>query len=391
MTTPTSKSRPIRVAHVIQNLNYGGMERVLHSLASQLPAHGFEVHVVVLQYFGRFAEGLEGTVSLHQVPPMSRLSLLYPRQLAEVLRTIAPDIVHSHTGVWLKSARASMMAGVKAMVHTEHGRPDPVPFADRLIDNYASRHTDAIVAVSGALEGVLRTQVVHDPTRIRVIANGVDTERIRPSRDRAALRRDLGIPEAAPVIGSIGRLEPIKNFHLALRALARLDDHAGDEPAPLLVIVGDGTERGSLEALASELGITQRVKFLGWRADAERIYGAFDLFTLTSRSEGTSISLLEAMSSGVCPIVTDVGGNRAVLGPDLASLMVADGDTAALTTAWRLHLNDRMLREERGRQARVRVEEAFSVHQMIEGHIKLYRELVEGAGLHTLSRLRGMQ
>src|SRR5512144_1390375 len=120
-----SNGRPVRVAHLIQNLNYGGMERVLHSLAQRRPAHGFEVHIVVLQYLGRFAEGLEGTVRFHQLPPMSRISLLYPRPLIALLGRIAPDLVHSHTGVWLKAARSARAAGVKAVVHTEHGRPDP--------------------------------------------------------------------------------------------------------------------------------------------------------------------------------------------------------------------------------------------------------------------------
>ena len=104
------------------------------------------------------------------------------------------------------------VAGVPAMVHTEHGRPDPVPLTDRLIDNRASRWTDAVVAVSEALADVLRRQVVHDPSRVRVISNGVDTTRLHPPTDRLALRQELGIPHEALVIGSIGRLEPIKNY-----------------------------------------------------------------------------------------------------------------------------------------------------------------------------------
>src|SRR5512147_1156734 len=114
----TASNGRVRVAHVIQNLNYGGMERVLHSLAQRLPAHGFEVHIVVLQYLGRFAEGLEDTVRFHQVPPMSKLSMFHPGALIATFREIAPDVVHSHTGVWLKSARAAHVAGVPAMVHT---------------------------------------------------------------------------------------------------------------------------------------------------------------------------------------------------------------------------------------------------------------------------------
>jgi glycosyltransferase involved in cell wall biosynthesis len=368
--------RLIRVAYIIQNLNYGGMERLLHSLAKRLPARGFEVHVVVLEYYGQFARGLEETATLHQAPPMSRLSLLYPRHLARMLQAIGPDVVHSHTGVWLKGAHAARLAGVPVTVHTEHGRPDPVPLADRLIDNRASRWTDVTIAVSDALADVLRRQVVHDPSRVRVITNGVDTTRLRPPEDRSALRHELGIPEADLVIGSIGRLEPVKNFRLALDGFARLGARLGNGQTPWLVLVGDGSERQALERHAIELDVASRVKFLGWRPDAERIYGTFDLFTLTSLSEGTSISLLEAMSSEVCPIVTDVGGNRAVLGSDLDSLLVPSREDTALANAWHRQLIDPTGRATLGRRARQRVEEEFSLDRMIEQHIALYHELV---------------
>lgn len=369
-------SPPVRVAHVIQNLNYGGMERVLHDLALRLPAQGFEVHIVVLQYLGRFAEGLERQVNFHQVPPMSRLSLLYPGGLIRLLREVGPDVVHSHAGVWLKSASAARRAGVRAVVHTEHGRPDPVPLTDRLIDNRASRKTDAIVAVSENLAGVLRCQVVHDPARVRVIPNGVDVEALRPPADRTALRAALGLPADVPVIGSIGRLEPVKNYQLALRALARLVMAAGTGAAPILVLAGDGSERSTLEELAGRLGVAAQVRFLGWRADADRLYGAFDLFTLSSRSEGTSISLLESMSSGVCPVVTDVGGNRAVLGPTLAHLVVPGDDEVALAECWRRQLSDAAGRAAAGAAARARVEAEFSLDRMIEQYAALYHELL---------------
>jgi glycosyltransferase involved in cell wall biosynthesis len=368
---------PIRIAHLIQNLNYGGMEQVLHNLARRLPSQGFEVHVVVLDYLGHFARGLEGKVTLHQVPAMSRWSLLHPRELIKTLRSIAPDVVHSHTGMWFKAVRAARAADVGVVVHTEHGRPDPVPLADRLIDNAASRWTDRVIAVSSALASVLRSQVVHDSSAVRIITNGVDVERLRPPADRAALRRSLDLPLDAPIIGSIGRLEPIKNYQLALRALAKVGKLAGPERAPLLVLAGDGSERAGLEALAEELGVADQVRFLGWRNDPEHLHGSFDVFTLSSLSEGTSISLLESMSSGVCPAVTDVGGNGAVLGPDLSSLMVPSNDADRLAALWCRLLSDPVERARMGQLARTRVVERFSLDNMVDQHVALYRELLD--------------
>jgi glycosyltransferase involved in cell wall biosynthesis len=355
------------------------MERVLHDLTTSLPARGFEVHVVIVGgIFGRFANGLGEVAVLHQVPAMSRLSLIYPGQLVEALRTIAPDVVHSHAGVWFKASRAARLAGVPAIIHTEHGRRVPDRLTDRLIDNLASRSTDLVISVSEALADVLRRRVLHDPRRLRVIANGVDVDRLRPSSHASTLRQDLGIPAGIPVIGSVGRLEPVKNYRLALKALARLEGLGTGRP-PVLILVGDGSERVMLEELARTRGVAGRVRFLGWRDEVERLYGAFDLFTLTSRSEGTSISLLEAMSTGVCPVVTDVGGNRAVLGPELASLLVPSDDDATLASVWGRHLLDAELRRNMGRRARARVEREFSLGRMVEDHIEIYRRLTTTA------------
>lgn len=368
--------KPIRLVYIIQNLNYGGMERVLHGLASQLPSRGFDVHVVALEYLGRFAHGLPSATTLHNPPPMGRLSLLHPGALAGLLRSLAPDIVHSHTGVWLKAARAARLARVPVVLHTEHGRPAPIPLADRLIDHLASRSTDLVVAVSDALAALLRAQVLSSRTPIRTIHNGVDIVHFGPLPPGRSLRAALRIPEDAWVVGSIGRLEPVKNYSLALRAFARLAQRTSDRPA-FFLLAGDGSERPGLERLAGELGVSDRVRFLGWQDDAAAVYGALDLFTLTSDSEGTSVSLLEAMSMGICPVVTDVGGNRTVLGPELATHLVPPGLPEPLSELWHRLLRDRAVRERAAGTARARVARSFSLTSMVEEHVRLYRELLQ--------------
>lgn len=381
--TLTSPDRRNRVVHLIQNLNYGGMERVLHNLARQLPGRGFDVHVVVMEYLGHFGGGLDEVATIHRLPPMSRFSMIYPGSLVALLKRLDPGVVHSHSGVWFKASRAARSAGVPVIVHTDHGRPDAVPFTDRVTDNIASRLTDAVIAVSDSLADLLRRQVVRYPARIRVITNGVDVNTVLPPIDRAALRAKLGLPVEACVIGSVGRLEPVKNYELALQAFAQLE--ATNGVSPILVLVGDGSERARLEQLAITIGIASRVHFLGWRTDADRLHGAFDLFTLTSTSEGTSLSLLEAMSSGICPVTTDVGGNRAVMGPDLESLIVPPDDPLALAAAWRHLLTNPILRAEMGRRARHRVETTFSLEQMVDRHVALYQELFAQSGGHRCS------
>lgn len=381
MTAPSAAGRPIRVAHVIQNLNYGGMERVMNDLVRRLPRPEFELHVVVLEYYGRFAEGLAAHATLHQVPPMSRLSLLRPAALAAVFRQAAPDVVHSHSGIWLKAVRAARSARVPVVVHTEHGRADPDPLVARLVDHLASRGTDTVIAVSESVAALLRRRVVARGTPIEVIINGVDTERFRPRGGRESLRPGLGIPDGDFVIGSIGRLEPIKHYRLAVQAFARVLARRREAgiPAPWLVLAGDGSERAALEAEAGALGVAERVRFLGWRDDVERLHDTFDLFTLTSRSEGTSISLLEAMSAGLCCAVTDVGGNRAVLGEPLAALLVPPDDPEAMAEAWHQRLARPGETRRLGEACRARVAAAFGVDRMVARHAQLYRELARHA------------
>lgn len=365
-------ARRVRVLHLVQNLNYGGMERLIHDLARLADRDRFDVHVLVMQYVGRFGEGLDGIAEVHLAGRMEPWSLLRPAALAERIRALAPDVVHTHSGVWRKGARAARMAGVRRVVHTEHGRRHPDPLEDRWIDGWASRSTDAVAAVSRPLAAHLAARVVRGRASITVIPNGVDTDAFSPRADDGALRAELGIGPDVPLIGSVGRLESIKGYDAAVRALARLDQLGIDGPPPVLVIAGDGSERARLGGIAAELGIADRVRLLGWRDDLAALHGAFDLFTMSSHSEGTSVSLLEAMSAGLCPVVTDVGGNADVLGPALRHRLVPPADPAALAEAWIDALADAAARRRDGCAARARVVGHFSAQAMVHAYERLY-------------------
>lgn len=358
-------TRRLRVVQLVQNLNYGGMERVLADLVRGLDPGHFENHVAVLQYLGRFAEGLQEVASLHQVPPLGRVSMVRPSVLADFLRVLAPDVVHSHSGVWYKAAVAARMAGVPTVIHTEHGRKRPDPWTDRVVDRAASGRNNGVVAVSAPLAHQLAAAVkVRCP--IYLIPNGIDTDHYHPAPDDGELRRELGLTADVPVLGSIGRLEPIKGYDVMLHALAALP------PGPVLVIGGDGSERERLGALAQQLGVSQRVHLLGWRDDTLGLLRAFSLFTMSSRSEGTSVSLLEAMSVGRCPVVTNVGGNAAVLGDDLRHRLVPPEAPAPLAAAWMAALANPAALARDGLAARQRVTNDFGARMMVARYARLY-------------------
>jgi glycosyltransferase involved in cell wall biosynthesis len=297
------------------------------------------------------------------------------REIAE----IAPDVVHSHSGVWYKASRAARMAGVPRLVHTEHGRALSEPWWDRRLDTLASARTDCVVAVSNAVADVLKTRIAKYPERVEVIENGVDVERFRPIADTGSLRAELRIPAASPILGSIGRLEPVKGYEVMVDAFALLMRGLNGGSRPVLVIAGDGSERPALEQRAAAAGIADDVRLIGWRDDIHTLHSAFDLFTMSSHSEGTSVSLLESMSAQLCPVVTNVGGNAAVLGSALRHRLVPPRAPEALAAAWRAALDEPERRMADSKAARARVLEAFTLDAMVRAYEGLYEGRAPGA------------
>lgn len=363
----------IRVLHVVQNLNYGGMERLLADIVRGTDRARFDVHVLCLEYFGHFAEGLDRHATLHLLGRQPRYSIVWPRTLIERIRDIRPDVVHSHSGVWYKTARAARAAGVPLIIHTDHGRAEPDPWRCRFFDARASRRTDIVVAVSEPLAVYLRRGIVPRDVPIRVILNGVDTAWFRPRPDDGRLRRALGLAPDVPIIGSIGRFEWDKGYDLVVEAFARLRTQwDASRPAPVLVLAGEGTQRPDLERRIANHGIGDAVHLLGWRDDADTLLPAFSIFTLASRIEGTSISLLEAMSTGVRPVVTAVGGNPNVVGDALRYVLVPPEDPDALARAWAEVLADPERARREGEAARLRVERHFGIQATVRAYERLY-------------------
>lgn len=364
-----SSFRPIRVLHVVPDLGFGGLQRLVTDLCSLLAHHGFETHI--LDFGVPCNRSIPDGVTVHRPPPMSRLSLLRPAALASLLRDIAPDVLHTHSGIWYKAARAGRMAGIRRLVHTEHGRRNPDPWRQRLVDHLASRCTDAVIAVSQEAAVQLRASVVCRATRVGVIFNGVDIQKFSPGR--GTLRRQLGVDDNVPILGSIGRFEALKDYVTMIDAFTALQRTWRGGPRPRLVLAGDGTQRRHLEQLADARGVRTLVEFLGWRTDTAAILRDVTLFVLTSRSEGTSIALLEAMSAGLCVVVTDVGGNRAVLGPELGHRLAPAGSPGAIAALWHAAIHDAEARHRDGAAARRRVHAAFTLDRTVKEYAAVYR------------------
>lgn len=370
--TPLSVTRRIRVLHIIHSMAMGGMERVVADLIRFSDRARFEMHVLGLQKLGPNADRVADCAALHCAVRMPRWSLIWPEALASQIRQIAPDVVHTHGQIWCKASLAARLARVPRIVHTDHGRPPgPEPWTLRMLERRAARRVDAIVAVSKSLADQLRT-TYGASAGLRVVINGVDTDLHAPRPDDGSVHAELGVTTDTPLIGSVGRLDPIKGHDVMVDAFAALLARWSSPPAPVLVLVGYGTEHDALRVRAERLGIASQIRWLGWRDDVSRLHAAFTIFTQSSRSEGTSISLLEAMSAGLCPVVTDVGGNAHVVGPALRHRLVPSESPGSLAEAWRSALLNPKRRTDDGATARRRIESEFGLRAMVRAYENLY-------------------
>lgn len=190
---------------------------------------------------------------------------------------------------------------------------------------------------------------------------------------RALARAGLDISPSAHVVTTVGRLTAIKQTALFLDVAAIV---AAQDREAVFVVAGDGELRGDLEQQARALGIDRRVRFLGWRRDLAAIYGASDVFLLTSRNEGTPVALIESLASGVPGVSTDVGGVRDVLESDAVGLLAADGEPAALAGHVISLLADPDRRRRMGVAGRALVVARYDLDRLVADIEALYRGLL---------------
>jgi len=365
----------IHIQHVLLSLQPGGLENGVVNVVNRLAPDQFQSSICCLKHAGEFAARLGPEVTIHEMGWKGGNDLMLPFRLARLFRRTRPDIVHTRNAESFYYAfLGAKLAGIKCIIHSEHGRA----FNDRPIrfrvQRWFSRHIQALFSVSRQLKGELVARIGIPEQRIQVLYNGVDLERFG-SGQRAAVRRQLDLRESDIVVGSVGRLVPVKNYELLLKAVAALG-----RKDVMMVLVGEGPARAGLEALATSLGMEQQVRFLGHRDDVTSLLSAMDIFVLPSLNEGMSNTLLEAMASGVASIASDVGGNPEVITHERNGYLFASGDEAALIGQLRTLCSDAGLRGSLAAAGREHITREFSIQAMIARYEHLYRTSVPDNG-----------
>ncbi|HEV2369348.1 MAG TPA: glycosyltransferase [Acidimicrobiales bacterium] len=329
----------------------------------------------------------EGELSDPEVLPV-RVPLVRPvrpatdvgayRRLRAVLAETRPVIVHTHMA---KAGLLGRQAAVSArsrprIVHTFHGHvlegyfSGPVTRAFVALERRMAARTDVLVAVSDRTRDDLLELGIGRPDQYRVIPLGLDLDaHLQVDQPSSRLRAALGVDAEVPLVGALGRLVPIKDVETLLSAVQRL-------PGVHLAVLGDGPLRSALEAAGQRLGVSGRVHFAGWWRDIPAAMADLDVVVLSSRNEGTPVSLIEAAACAVPVVATDVGGVATVVEEGKTGYLVPAGEPDALAERIGRLLGDRGLRTRMGNTARAEVAPRFGADRLVDDIRALYRELL---------------
>lgn len=357
-TDAVARSVALQVVHVAPGFGIGGLERMLVDFARRVDGRRFEQSFVAIGADGPI--GAELAAMSRSVTALAKAGGFEPAlvlRLARLLRERGADVVHTHNAAGLfYGAPAARLAGVKRIIHTRHG-VEPISGRAMQALRAMSFLADRIVCVSADNADLARREGF-PPEKLATLLNGVDLDRF-PCRGPAPGRRAL----------LVARLSPEKDIATLLRAAALLRDRG--RPVAL-DIVGGGACLGELVALRDELRLAPVVSFLGPRDDVRDALAKASLFVLPSTTEGVSLTLLEAMASGLPAVATAVGGNVEVVVDRETGLLVPPSRPDALADAIDAVLSDAERARLMGLAGRRRVEERFDLGRTIAAYEALY-------------------
>lgn len=375
---PSSEERAkVRLLHVVYGFSIGGLENVIVQLINRLPADRFEHVLLSLTTISDFKNRIKQPnvqfIELNKLP--GHAVPLYPR-IFKLLRDLKPDVLHTCNLAALELVPLAWLARVPLRIHAEHGwdahDPDGKNPRYQRLRRFYKPFVSHYVAVSQDLYDYLGRAVGVPASKLSLLANGVDTEHFYPVAGAQGVSGCPFDPAHHMMVGTVGRLQTVKNQPLLARAFVLLlQRHPELANRARLVIVGEGPLRPEIEAILNNAGLLHLAWLPGARSDVADVLRMLTVFVLPSVTEGTSCTLQEAMATGLPTVATAVGGNSALLANGVGQLIPAD-DVAAMASALFDRLTDVPASQIQGERARQRACERFDIERLTMQYESLF-------------------
>lgn len=364
------------IAHIIHRLDVGGLENGVVNLINAMPEHAYRHAIICMKDFTEFRRRIRRTdVEVYALHKREGKDPGAYWRLYRLLRTLRPTIAHTRNLTTLDCQFVAALAGVPRRVHGEHGW-DAID-----VDGTSARYNrlrramrpfiHRYIPLSVEIENWLRATVRVPAHKLQRIYNGVNAERF------AARPDGIARPDGPFVIGTVGRMQTVKNQPALAHAFVRLVRMLDASTHPVrLVMVGDGPLRAEVERVVNEAGIAPLVEMRGTRDSIPDEMRAIDLFVLPSIAEGISNTILEAMACGVPVVATNVGGNAELVTDGKTGRIIPHSDAEAMAQAMYAYVTDPERARAHGRAGRERVLRDFSMERMVGAYATVYDELI---------------
>ena len=375
---------PPLIVHLLYRLDFGGLETVLAECINRMAPDKYRHAIVCLTDYTAFADKITRPgVCLYALHKPPGLGLATHVRLWQLLRRLRPVILHTYNLSAIEYALTATVAGVPVRVHAEHGRdlsdPTGANRKHNLLRRLMTPFIDTFIPVSKDLRHWLQTVIRVPQAKNLLINNGVDTDQFQLGAQINApgASAGLGMPvETTYTIGTVGRIQDIKNHHGLVLAFEQLCTMLPEQAHRLrLTIAGDGPLMPALRQQVGASRVGNQITLLGARSDIAALMRGFSVFILPSFAEGTPITLLEAMATSLPVVASDVGGIPEVVSPGRNGTLVMPTDHAGMAAALAAYFSDPIMAACHGAAARATIEQHYSITAMLANYTALYDAL----------------
>lgn len=366
----------IKIMHILPSLEIGGMENALITLINEMDTHFFENQIFCFD-FKNYENSIQHRLKDENIPIYifekgDGIDYWLPIKIARILKKQKINIVHTRNfAALLYGSTAAKLAGVQGVIADIRGR---IPADEGQKCKRLSFLVSKFVGVSEDIKKMLKMDFKIKESKIITIYNGVQISNESQRLDITSLRTKLGLEQSDFIIGTIGRIEPVKDYSTLIRMSAPILLKYRNAK---LMIVGDGSQRAELEILAQNLGISSQTIFTGYQKDISSYLQLINVFVLTSISEGISNVLLEAMAASIPVIATNVGGNPEIVSNNQTGFLIPRNNLNQITEKIELMINNPELASNLGESGRKLVEEKFTIEKMVTEYQSLYQSIIK--------------